>query len=204
MAFGRARETFFVASGDEVLKLRTARPAPPRAASGSVLATVTPGTLPSGYTSYIQGIAGISSRLERRPVGLEPLGYTSPGVRSYSSSTNTYSTTGLAVAAQDGTGGRLGQLLRADSAGAGQQPGYSFLVVDAGNNRIMQLHARCPGRTTSYDNGTQIFPPSSACTSVCAAPSPGVPNSTGALPLMRKAMFSSAITPRAPPVYEAS
>ena len=68
-----------------------------------------------GYCRY-------RSRLERRPVRLEPLGYTSPGVRVQLEHEHLFNH--RAGRSRTGRHRRsAGPALRADSAGAGQQPG---------------------------------------------------------------------------------
>jgi sugar lactone lactonase YvrE len=143
----------FVASANEVLEFPYSSSTGTWAASGSVVATVTPGTLPSGYTSYIQGIAGVAldssgDLFVSNPSASQVLEF------SYSPSTKTYSTTGLLVAGQGGTGDGLAQLY--EPAQLALDSNDDLYVVDAGNNRVMEL-TPYDGGPTYNDNGTQLF-----------------------------------------------
>ena len=124
----------FVATGDEVLEF-TYSSTGVWAASGNVVVTVTSGTLPSGYTSYVQGIAGIAidpggDLFVSNPSASQVLEFT------YSHDNKAYSATGTFVAGQGGTGDGLSQLY--EPAQLAVNSADDVYVVDAGNNRVME------------------------------------------------------------------
>ena len=151
MAFD-SKGDLLVASGNNVLEFAYSASSGTWAASGTVLVTITPGTLPTGYTSYIGGISGIAldssgDLFVSNPTASEVLKFTY-------GNTGTYSTTGIIAAGQGGTGDGLSQVyeptqLAVDSTG-------DVYVVDAGNDRVME-YTPVPGASSYFDNGTEIF-----------------------------------------------
>ena len=114
---------------------------------------MTSGTLPSGYTSYIRGIAGIAidpggELFVSNPSASQVLEFT------YSHDNKAYSATGTFVAGQGGTGDGLSQLY--EPAQLAVNSVDDVYVVDAGNNRVMEYTA-ANGAPAYTDNGTQIF-----------------------------------------------
>jgi hypothetical protein len=135
MAFD-AKNDLFVGSGNQVLEFVYNSAAATWAASGTAVATVSPGTLPSGYTSFIQGVAGIvldanGDLFVSNPSASQVLEY------AYSSGTGAYATTGSVVAGTGGTGNGSDELYE-PTALAVDKSGDLF-AYDAGNDRVLEF-----------------------------------------------------------------
>ena len=142
----------FVAAGNEVLEFAYSSASGTWAASGNVVATVTPGTLPAGYTSSVQGVGGIAvdpagDLFVSNPSASEVLWY------PYNQLTDTYPATGTVVAGVGGTGNALNELYEPTALAV---YGGNLYVFDAGNARVLGF-SQVEGTITYGANGTVIY-----------------------------------------------
>ena len=143
----------FVSDGNQVLKFGYNSSAGTWAASGTVVVTITPGTLPSGYFSWFTGISGIALDANGDLFVSNP---TASAVQEflYNAGSGTYAATGITVAGAGGAGTGLNQLYEPSAVGVDHSG--DLFVYDASNARIMEFTGNAA--TGSYGaNGTEIY-----------------------------------------------
>ena len=143
----------FVSDGNQVLKFGYNSSAGTWAASGTIVVTITPGTLPSGYFSWFTGISGIALDANGDLFVSNP---TASAVQEflYNAGSGTYAATGITVAGAGGAGTGLNQLYEPSAVGVDHSG--DLFVYDASNARIMEFTGNAA--TGSYGaNGTEIY-----------------------------------------------
>ena len=143
----------FVSDGNQVLKFGYNSSSGTWAASGTVVVTITPGTLPSGYFSWFTGISGIALDANGDLFVSNP---TASAVQEflYNAGSGTYATTGITVAGAGGAGTGLNQLYEPSAVGVDHSG--DLFVYDASNARIMEFTGN-PATGSYGANGTEIY-----------------------------------------------
>ena len=143
----------FAATGGEVLKFPYSSSNGTWAASGTVVATPPAGKLPTDYTSFVTGVAGVAldangDLFVSNPTASDVLEYL------YNASKGTYAATGVSVAGAGGTGSGLNQLY--EPTGVAVDHSGDLFVFDASNARVMELTGN--SATGAYAaSGTEVF-----------------------------------------------
>ncbi len=152
VAFDRDND-LFAATGSEVLEFPYSASNGTWAASGTVVGAPPAGKLPTGYESFITGVAGValdanSDLFVSNPTASDVLEYL------FNAGSGTYAATGLIVAGAGGTGTGLNQLY--EPTGVAVDQNGDLFVFDASNGRVMEFTGN--SATGAYGaNGTELF-----------------------------------------------